>query len=185
MDVLNALSIAVQIADAITTAHARGIVHRDIKPNNIVVNDQGQVKVLDFGLAKMLATDQEPVADIDKSMTEIGAPYGTVGYGSPEQAAGERVDHRTDIFSLGVTLYEMVTGGQPFRGRNRIEILNAVINNEPEPVTEEIPGAPPRLQSILDRALAKKPRDRFGTMAEMRDELRGLMREISQDMGVE
>lgn len=185
MEIMSALSIAAQVADAITTAHARGIVHRDIKPNNIVVNDHGQVKVLDFGLAKMLATDQETGADIDKSMTEIGAPYGTVGYGSPEQAAGERVDHRTDIFSLGVTLYEMVTGRQPFRGRNQIEILNAVINDEPEPVTEEIPGAPPRLQAILDRALAKKPRERFGTMAEMRDELKGLMREILQDTGVE
>jgi eukaryotic-like serine/threonine-protein kinase len=185
MDILSALSIAVQVADAITTAHARGIVHRDIKPNNIVVNDQGQVKVLDFGLAKMLASDQEAVADIDRSMTEIGVPYGTVGYGSPEQAAGERVDHRTDIFSLGVTLYEMVTGRQPFRGRNRIEILNAVINDEPEPVTEENLGAPPRLQAVFDRALAKKPRERFGTMAEMRDELRVLMREISHDMGVE
>jgi serine/threonine-protein kinase len=185
MEIMSALSIAVQVADAITTAHARGIVHRDIKPNNIVVNDQGQVKVLDFGLAKMLATEQEAVADIDRSMTEIGVPYGTVGYGSPEQAAGERVDHRTDIFSLGVTLYEMVMGRQPFRGRNRIEILNAVINDEPEPVTEANLGAPLRLQSILDRALAKKPRERFGTMAEMRDELRGLMREMLQDMGVE
>ena len=185
MDVLSALSIAVQVADAITTAHARGIVHRDIKPNNIVVNDQGQVKVLDFGLAKMLATDQEAVADLDRSMTEIGVPYGTVGYGSPEQAAGERVDHRTDIFSLGVALYEMITGRQPFGGRNRIEILHAVINDEPEPVAEENPGAPPRLQVILDRALAKRPRDRFGTMAEMRDELRGLMRQLLQDAGLE
>ena len=185
MQILSALSIAVQVADAITTAHGRGIVHRDIKPNNIVVNDQGQVKVLDFGLAKMLATDQEVVADIDRSVTEIGVPYGTVGYGSPEQAAGERVDHRTDIFSLGVTLYEMVTGRQPFRGRNRIEILNAVINDEPEPITEDNPGAPPRLQAILDRALAKKPRGRFGTMCDMRDELRGLMREILQETGVD
>jgi serine/threonine-protein kinase len=185
IEIMSALSIAVQVADAITTAHARGIVHRDIKPNNIVVNDQGQVKVLDFGLAKMLATDEDAVVDIDSSMTEIGVPYGTVGYGSPEQAAGERVDHRTDIFSLGVTLYEMVTGRQPFGGRNRIEILNAVINDDPEPVIEEIPGAPARLQAILDRALAKKPRERFGTMAEMRDELRSLMREILQDMGVE
>jgi serine/threonine-protein kinase len=185
MEILSALSIAVQIADAITTAHARGIVHRDIKPNNIVVNDQGQVKVLDFGLAKMLATDQEAGVDLDRSVTETGVPYGTVGYGSPEQAAGERVDHRTDIFSLGVSLYEMITGRQPFRGRNRIEILNAVINDEPEPGAEENPGVPPRLQAILDRALAKKPRERFGTMAEMRDELKSLTRELLQDMGGE
>lgn len=185
MEILSALSIGVQVADAITTAHARGIVHRDIKPNNIVVNDQGQVKVLDFGLAKMLATNQEAGADPDKSMTEIGLPYGTAGYGSPEQAAGERVDHRTDIFSLGVLIYEMVTGRQPFKGRNRIEILNSVINDEPEPVAEEIPSAPPRLQSIFDRALAKKPRERFGTMAEMRDELKALLRQLLQDTGVE
>jgi serine/threonine-protein kinase len=118
-------------------------------------------------------------------MTEIGLPYGTAGYGSPEQAAGERVDHRTDIFSLGVVMFEMVTGRQPFRGRNRIEILNAVINDEPEPVAEEIPGAPLRLQDVLDRALAKKPRERFGTMGEMRDELRGLLRQLLQDTGVE
>jgi serine/threonine-protein kinase len=181
LKIMSALSIAVQIADAIAAAHARGIVHRDIKPNNIVVSDQGQVKVLDFGLAKMLSNDQESVADLDRSMTEFGVPYGTLGYGSPEQAAGERVDHRTDIFSLGVALYEMVTGRQPFKGRNRIEILNAVINEEPEPVTDENPAAPLQLQPILDRALAKKPRDRFGTMAEMRDELKGLMRQLSQD----
>jgi serine/threonine-protein kinase len=185
LKILSALSIAVQIADAIAAAHARGIVHRDIKPNNIVVSDQGQVKVLDFGLAKMLSGEQETVADLDKSVTEIGVPYGTLGYGSPEQAAGERVDHRTDIFSLGVVLYEMVTGRQPFKGRNRIEILNAVINDEPEPVTDENPQAPLALQPILDRALAKKPRDRFGTMAEMRDALKRLMRQLSQDMGVE
>ncbi|HKE05733.1 MAG TPA: protein kinase [Blastocatellia bacterium] len=184
LEILSALSIAIQVSDAIASAHARGIVHRDIKPNNIVVNDQGQVKVLDFGLAKMLATEGAG-ADLDKSMTEMGVPYGTIGYGSPEQAAGERVDHRTDIFSLGVVLYEMVTGRQPFKGRNRIEILNAVINDEPDPVNDENPNAPPRLQAILDRALAKRPRERFGTMAELRDELKSLMRQLSQDLGVE
>jgi eukaryotic-like serine/threonine-protein kinase len=184
LEILSALSITVQVADAIASAHARGIVHRDIKPNNIVVSDQGQVKVLDFGLAKMLATE-EAGADLDKSMTEIGVPYGTVGYGSPEQAAGERVDHRADIFSLGVVLYEMVTGRQPFKGRNRIEILNAVINDEPDPINDENPNAPPRLQAILDRALAKKPRERFGTMADFRDELKSLMRQLAQDLGIE
>ncbi len=182
LEILSALSIAVQVADAIAAAHARGIAHRDIKPNNIVVSDQGQVKVLDFGLAKMLSTEEAGPAS-DKSMTEIGVPYGTMGYGSPEQAAGERVDHRTDVFSLGVVLYEMATGRQPFKGRNRIEILHAVINDEPDPINDHSPNAPPQLQKILDRALAKKPRERFGTMAEMRDGLKSLMNGLLQESG--
>jgi serine/threonine-protein kinase len=181
LDAMSAISIAVQIADAIAAAHARGIVHRDIKPNNIIVNDQGLVKVLDFGLAKMLGDGE---VDRDKSMTEAGVPYGTMGYGSPEQAAGERVDHRTDVFSLGVVLYEMITGRQPFKGKNRIDILHAVINDDPDPINDYNPDAPPQLQTILDRALAKKTRDRHATMAEMRDELRKLLRELSQEAGV-
>ncbi len=184
LEILSALSITIQVADAIASAHARGIVHRDIKPNNIVVSDHGQVKVLDFGLAKMLAPDGN-TSELDKSMTEIGVPYGTVGYGSPEQAAGERVDHRADIFSLGVVLYEMVTGRQPFKGRNRIEILNAVINEEPDSINDVKPNAPRRLQAVLDHALAKKPRERYGTMSEMRDELKNIMRQISHDLGIE
>ncbi|MFN0084420.1 MAG: protein kinase domain-containing protein [Blastocatellia bacterium] len=186
LEILSALSIAIQVADAIAAAHARGIVHRDIKPNNVIVNDQGQVKVLDFGLAKMLAGEEGelPGADADRSMTEIGVPYGTLGYGSPEQATGERVDHRTDIFSVGVVLYEMLTGRQPFKGDNRIEVLHAVTSEDPDPMADLNPRAPDELQAILDRALAKKPRNRFDSMMELREALKSMMRAISSESGI-
>lgn len=184
LELAGALSIAIQLADAIAAAHARGIVHRDIKPSNIIVNDQGQVKVLDFGLAKILGKEGEETPNIDHSMTEIGVPYGSLGYGSPEQAAGERVDHRTDIFSLGVILYEMVTGQPPFSGDNRIEILHAVINDRPCPITDLTTNPPVELQELLEKAMAKKPKDRFPTMVAMREELKILLRQVAGESGI-
>jgi len=184
LEALSALSIAIQIADTLIVAHQRGIAHRDIKPTNVVVNDSGQTKVLDFGLAKLLSPDDSEGSSRSDHLTEVGVPYGTMGYGSPEQATGEPVDHRSDIFSLGVVLYEMIAGQQPFKGRNRIEILHAVINATPRPVLELNADAPSELQPILTRALAKEAGDRYATMVELRDDLKHLMRELSHAAGI-
>jgi serine/threonine protein kinase/TolB-like protein/Tfp pilus assembly protein PilF len=182
LDVLSALSIAVQIADALAVAHSRGIIHRDIKPSNIVVQPEGQAKVLDFGLAKMLEPDdgKDPLERAEES-TAIGVPYGSMGYGSPEQAQGARVDHRSDVFSLGVVLYEMLTGQRAFRGRYPIEVLHAVIHDTPRPAREINPRIPPTLQAIVDRALAKDAPDRYQTMAALRDDLKAVLRRLSSE----
>src|SRR5437870_250860 len=177
LDLRSVLSIAIQVADALAAAHARGIIHRDIKAGNVMVTTSGQVKILDFGLAKLL--DHEGGGIHQTDLTEVGIPYGTATYAAPEQARGERVDARADIFSTGVLLYEMLTGTWPFTGKTSVDVRHAVLHDEPPALYEARPGgAPQQLQAILDRALAKDPRQRYQKVNELRDDLRAILREV-------
>src|SRR5918997_3241300 len=171
----SALSIALQTADALTAAHARGIIHRDIKAGNVMVTPAGAVKVLDFGLAKLLDETGEGRPG-DVHLTEMGIPYGTATYAAPEQATGAKVDHRADIFSTGVLLYEMLAGTWPFRGETSVEVRYAVLHDTPVRLAEVRQDTPPRLQEVLDRALEKRPERRYQRMSELRDELRAFLR---------
>jgi serine/threonine-protein kinase len=180
LELKTALLIGLQVADALAAAHSRGIIHRDIKSGNVMVTSAGQVKVLDFGLAKLLDDDQAAHKGIHHTeLTEVGVPYGTATYAAPEQARGDRVDKRADIFSLGVLLYEMLTGTWPFRGKTTIDVRHAVLHDAPRPIPELRGSAiPPRLQQIIDRALEKEPKDRFQNMDDFRNELRQVLQEV-------
>jgi len=181
LELESALRIAIQVTDALAVAHSRGIIHRDIKSSNVMVSDVGQVKILDFGLAKLLDETEAATSGIHRTeLTEVGVPYGTATYAAPEQARGDRVDARADIFSTGVLLYEMLTGTWPFRGKSTVDVRHAVIYDQPKPLAEARPGpTPARLQKVLDKTLAKDPRDRYQKISELRDELRKVLQEVS------
>lgn len=184
MDLIDALDVAIQAANALVAAHAAGIVHRDIKPENVMLRPDGYVKVLDFGLAK-LTEKFDSDEDIDSEAatrplrdTSPGVIMGTVSYMSPEQARGHKVDSRSDLFSLGCVIYEMVTGQKPFRGDTMSDVMAAVLEAEPHPITGMLPGAPAELQWIVSKALAKNRENRYQTAKELLNDLKRLKQQL-------
>lgn len=178
-----ALEYMLEITDALAEAHRRNIIHRDVKSSNIMINERGQIKVLDFGLAKVLrpsSSYSSSDAQLSVELTQLGSPFGTASYMSPEQARGDRADMRSDIFSLGVVFYEMLTGRLPFKGKTSVDVMHSVMHDEPPPVE----SAPPQLQQMVTRMLLKDPNARYQSAERLLTELRAVVRSYYADQGV-
>jgi serine/threonine protein kinase len=177
------LDLGIQIADALDAAHAKGIVHRDIKPANIFVTTRGDAKILDFGLAKLRPLGSAPsvsamaTATGEELLTRPGTALGTLAYMSPEQARGEEVDPRTDVFSFGLVLYEMATGRQAFTGHTIGVITDGILNRAPIPAARVNPELPPKLEEIINKALEKDRKLRYQTICDLRADLRRIKRD--------
>jgi len=166
-----AIDIGIQIADGLAAAHEKGIVHRDIKPENIMIRKDGLVQIMDFGLAKLRGVSR---------LTREGSTVGTAGYMSPEQIQGQEVDHRSDIFSLGVLLYELFTGHPPFKGVHETAITYEIVNVDAQPMSAVVPALDPALDAIVLECLAKEPAERYQAVAEVSKELRRFKRESTR-----
>jgi serine/threonine protein kinase len=190
LDLQSSIEVAVQVSDGLAKAHDKGIVHRDIKSDNIMVTPDGHGKILDFGLAKLLdpsvgegqhITDRATVETV--AQTQLGVVMGTIAYMSPEQARGRPVDQASDVFSMGVVVYEMVTGELPFKGGSPVDTMHAIAFEEVQPITEVRKHLPSDLHRIVTRCLRKKPEDRYSDAKALADDLRHLKQGL--DSGVQ
>ena len=179
------LAYSIQIADALAAAHAVGIVHRDVKPANVLISDAGPAKVLDFGLAKLVERLPAVADDVTRTVaigpsprTMEGAIVGTVSYMSPEQAEGKPVDHRSDVFSFGAMLYEMLTGKRAFLGDSPVSTLAAILRAEAPDLPRHLPDIPPEFNRVLRRCLEKSPERRWQSMADVR----AILEDLKQDL---